>query len=244
MLLIFSLLAAGKLMAEEVMVFAAASLSDAMSELGKDYGKATGETVRFNFAGSNTLARQIEAGAPADVFVSADRLQMDRLEEKHCVDPQTRKDVLGNTLVVITPPEGPVLKSIHDLGGSSVRRLALGHPDAVPAGVYAKAYLKKIGCWAEVESKVVPAENVRAALAFVESGHAQAGIVYKTDAASTDGVKVAWEIPAEEGPPIVYPAAVVSGTRRAPAAKRFLAWLRQEAATEVFEKYGFRVLGR
>ncbi|GAA5481834.1 molybdate ABC transporter substrate-binding protein [Haloferula sargassicola] len=228
--------------AEEITVFAAASLTQVLQEAGEIYGRNTGDTVVFNFAGSNTLARQIEAGAPADVFLSADTRQMDRLALKKLIVEETRKSLLGNTLVVVTSPDGPAIEAAGDLAGGAVRRLALGNPQAVPAGVYAKAWLESQHLWAALSSKVVPGENVRAALGFVESGNAEAGIVYKTDAAISDKVKVALEIPADEGPEIVYPVALLSDSRHAESARRFLKWLEGGAARVTFEKFGFTVL--
>lgn len=240
--LAFPILAAGQLLAAEITVFAAASLSNALTEIGAAHEKATGDMLRFNFAASNTLARQIEAGAPADVFFSADEAQMDALANKGLIARDTRKDLLGNTLVVVTTPSGPSIAKVADLGNSSIKRISLGNPKAVPAGVYAKIHLKRLGLWESLTPKLVPTENVRAALAVVESGNAEAGIVYKTDAATSNNVKVALEIPASEGPKIEYPVALVSGSRHASAAQRFLARLASREAGEVFTKCGFIVL--
>lgn len=235
-------LGSGFLTAGELMVFAAASLTNALDEVGERYAAESGDEIRFNFAGSNQLARQIEAGAPADVFVSADEIQMDALEAKGRIVKATRCDLLGNSLVVIVAPGGPKISRLEDLAGAGVRRLSLGHPEAVPAGVYAKAHLEKTGLWKSVTAKVVPAENVRAALAFVESGNAEAGIVYKTDAATSGKVEVVWEIPTEEGPRILYPVARVADSRHAAAAGRFLTYLRGDVAAGIFMRHGFTVL--
>lgn len=240
--LAFSILAAGQLLAEEITVFAAASLTNALTEIGADYEKATGDKVRFNFAAANTLARQIEAGAPADVFFSADEAQMDVLANKGLIDKGTRKALLGNMLVIVTAPSGPVITKVADLGGSAIKRISVGDPKAVPVGVYAKKHLEKLGLWEALQPKLVPAENVRTALAVVESGNAEAGIVYKTDAAISRNVKVALEIPAAEGPKIVYPVALVADSRHAAAAKKFLARLADKEAGAVFTKLGFSLL--
>lgn len=237
-----SLLAALRLSAEEITVFAAASLTDALTEIGAAHEKATGDKVRFNFAASNTLARQIEAGAPADIFFSADEAQMDALTSKNLIAKDTRKALLGNTLVVVTAPDGPAIAKVADLASPAIRRLSLGDPKAVPAGVYAKKHLEKLGLWETLQPKLAPAENVRAALAVVESGNAEAGIVYKTDAAISKKVKVALEIPASEGPPIIYPVALVSDSHHAAAAKKFLARLAGKEAGAVFTKRGFTLL--
>ena len=234
--------ASGPLPAGEITVFAAASLTNALTEIGAAHEKATGDKVRFNFAASNTLARQIEAGAPADLFFSADEAQMDVLEKKQLIDKATRKPLLGNTLVVVTAPDGPAISKVADLAGPAVKRLSLGNPQAVPAGVYAKQHLEKAGLWERLQPKVVPAGNVRAALAVVESGNAEAGIVYKTDAAVSKTVKVALEIPASEGSPITYPAAVVAGSTKREDAAMFLKHLSSKEAGAVFTKHGFTLV--
>lgn len=229
--------AAGR--ATEITVFAAASLTDALQEIGKDYEKESGDKVSFNFAGSNTLAQQIRAGAPADVFFSADEARMDTLTAAGLIVKSTRKDLLGNSLVVITPVGGLKIASPVDLKSASIRYLSLGDPKAVPAGIYAKSWLEKAGLWADLKGKIVPAENVRAALAVVASGNAEAGIVYKTDAATSKKVTVAYEIPAADAPAIAYPAAVVADSRQPAAARKFLAHLAGDAAMKTFAKYGF-----
>ena len=240
--LAFSLLAAGHLLAEEITVFAAASLTNALTEIGAAHEKATGDKVRFNFAAANTLARQIEAGAPADVFFSADEAQMDILANKGLIDKATRKAMLGNMLVIVTAPDGPVVTKVADLSSTAIKRISVGDPKAVPVGVYAKAHLEKLGLWDALQPKLVPAESVRAALAVVEAGNAEAGIVYKTDAAISNGVKVAFEIPEAEGPKIIYPVALVSESRHAAAAKKFLALLSDKDARAAFTKRGFILL--
>lgn len=228
--------------AGEITVFAAASLTDAVTEIGAAHKRATGDKVRFNFAASNTLVRQIEAGAPADLFFSADDAQMDVLANKGLIDKTTRTALLGNTLVIVTSRDAPPISKLSDLAGPAVRRLSVGDPKAVPAGVYAKTHLEELGLWKRLQPKLIPAENVRAALAVVESGNAEAGIVYKTDAAVSKNVKVALEIPATEGPRIVYPVALVSGSRHAAAARKFLARLTEKEAGAVFRKLGFTLM--
>jgi molybdate transport system substrate-binding protein len=240
--LVFFLMVALRSSGEEITVFAAASLTNALTEIGAAHERATGDKVVFNFAGTHTLVRQIEAGAPADLFFSADEAQMDVLAAKNLIDKKTRKALLGNTLVIVTAPEGPVIARVADLAGPVIRRLSAGDPKAVPVGVYAKEHLEKLGLWEDLQPKLVPAENVRAALAVVESGNAEAGIVYKTDAALSKNVKVALEIPAAEGPNIVYPVALVSGSRHAAAAGKFLARLADKETGAVFTKLGFTLL--
>ena len=236
------LLALGRMEAGEILVFAAASLTDSLKEIAVAYEATTGEKVRFNLAASNVLAQQIQAGAPADVFFSADEAKMDALERGGLITNDTRKDLLGNSLVVITLPGGVKISEAADLLRPAIQRLSLGEPMTVPAGIYARAWLENAGLWQELQRKMVTAENVRAVMAMVESGNAEAGIVYKTDAAISKKVKVAMEIPAEDCPKIIYPAAMVKETRRAEAARRFLVYLAGEQADEIFAKFGFVVI--
>ena len=198
-LLAFPLLGlAAPVAADEVAVYAAASLTEALKEVAQGFEKSTGHKVVFNLGGSNDLARQIKAGAPADVFFSADKAQMDGLEAAGLVRAQDRVDVLSNVLVVVVPAASTArLSGPGDL--PAVSRLALADPQAVPAGVYARTWLESIGLWDKLEDKVVPTLNVRAALAAVESENADAGIVYRTDAAISKRVKVAFEVPREPG---------------------------------------------
>jgi molybdate transport system substrate-binding protein len=226
--------------AAELQVFAAASLTDAMQELATEYGKTGGDTVVFNFGASSTLARQIQEGAPADLFLSADEEKMDGLEKRGLLLAGTRRSVLANTLVVVVPVDSTVaIKSPADLATTKVRVLALAEPQSVPAGIYAKKYLQAQKLWTKVIDRVVPTENVRGALAAVESGNADAGIVYKTDAGISKKVRIAYEVPRAEGPAISYPFAVVAATQHPEAARRFLAWLESPAALVVFRRYGF-----
>jgi molybdate transport system substrate-binding protein len=226
----------------EITVFAAASLTDALKEIAASYEKNSGHKIRFNFAASNTLAQQIQAGAPADVFFSADEAKMDALAAAGLISEGSRRNVLGNSLVVITARDGPSIGTLRDLTNPSIRYLSLADPAAVPAGIYAKDLLEKEGCWDAVKSKVVPAENVRTALAVVASGNAEAGIVYKTDAAISKKIKVVLEIPIEQGPNIRYPIALLKDSRHKADAQRFLDYLNGKSAADVFEKSGFIVL--
>ncbi len=227
----------------EVNVSAAASLKDALTEIAGLYEKTSGDKIVFNFGASNLLARQIEAGAPADVFFPADEATMDGLAKQHFIFPEARKSRLSNALAVVVSIDSSLaLKSAQDLAGTAVKRLALADPKAVPAGVYAKQYLEKAGVWAAGEPKVVPTENVRAALSAVESGNVEAGIVYRTDARISKKVKVAYIVPAQDAPPISYAVAVLKAAHEPEAAKRFLTHLNSPAAGAVFEKFGFVVL--
>jgi molybdate transport system substrate-binding protein len=229
------------LRAADVSVFAAASLTDALKELASSYESESGDKLFFNFAGSNALARQIKEGAPADVFISADEIQMDNLAKAALIDPATRVDLLSNTLVIVVPKDGPAELTPAALAETAIKRVALADPRSVPAGVYAREYLTKLGVWNAVEPKVVPTENVRAALAAVESGNVEAGIVYKTNAAISKAVKIAYEVSANEGPKILYPVAVLKDSKNADASQKFVEYLQSEPALAVFKKFGFIV---
>lgn len=232
------LLGGARLRAAELQVFAAASLTDALQELAAAYEANSSDTIVPNFGASSTLARQIQEGAPADLFLSADEEKMDGLEKHGLLLPGTRKSVLSNTLVVVVPIDSN-LKINAPADITKARVLALAEPQSVPAGIYAKKYLKAQKLWDKVIDRAVPTENVRAALAAVEAGNADAGIVYKTDAGISKKVKIAYEVPRADGPKISYPFAVLKASRQADAARRFLAFLESPAALEVFRKYGF-----
>ena len=228
--------------AAELTVFAAASLTDSLKQIAVDYQKQTGQKVVFNFGASSTLARQIEEGAPANIFFSADEAKMDALEKQGLVLSGTRKSRLGNSLVIIVATDSSLeIGSATNLANANIKRIALADPKTVPAGIYSKVYLEKLQLWKVIEPKVVPTDNVRAALAAVESGNVDAGMVYKTDAAISKKVKVAHAIPSEEGPDISYPMAVIKESKQAEAAKAFLDYLNGESAVRVFENYGFIV---
>jgi molybdate transport system substrate-binding protein len=241
--IVFALAAAlfaGAARAEEVLVFAAASLAEALGEIAKASEAATGDRVVLNLGASSVLGRQIEEGAPADLFFSADEAKVDRLELRGLVADGTRRDLLSNRLVVVVAAErGAAVASAADLATSKVRVLALAEPQTVPAGIYAKEYLRRAGLWRRVIDKVVPTENVRAALAAVEAGNADAAIVYQTDVGIARNVRVAYEVPRELTPRIVYVAAVVKGAAHEAAARRFLDHLGGEAARTAFDRYGF-----
>jgi molybdate transport system substrate-binding protein len=230
----------------EVTVFAAASLTDALQEIGRDYEAANGVRVRFSFAASSLLARQIEAGAEADLFFSADAEWMDYLDGRKLIRPHTRRDVLSNRLVLIAPVDSAVTLNIAPgfalaaaLGDG---RLALADPQTVPAGRYAKAALTALGVWA-LEGKLAPAENVRAALAYVARGEAPLGIVYRTDALAEPKVKTLDVFPASTHPPIVYPAALTA-TADEKEASALLLYIMSAKAAAVFERHGFSAAPR
>jgi len=198
--------------------------------------------MSLNFGASSLLARQIAEGAPADIFFSADEARMDAVERNGLVLKGTRRSRLSNSLVVVVASDSAlIIKSSHDLTNARVQRIALADPKTVPAGIYAREYLEKLRLWPAVASKVVPTDNVRAALSAVESGNVEVGIVYKTDAGISKKVKIAYQVPASDSPVISYPMAVMKESKQPEAAKRFLNYLDSEEAAQVFEKFGFIV---
>jgi molybdate transport system substrate-binding protein len=226
--------------AAEVTVFAAASLTDSLKEIAAAYEKESGDKITFNLGASSTLARQIEEGAPADIFFSADDAKMDGLEKKGLIEAGTRKSRLGNSLVVVVAADSTLqINSASGLTNASVKKIALADPKVVPAGIYAREWLENFQLWPSIEPKVVPTENVRAALAAVEAGNVEAGIVYKTDAGISRKVKVAYEVPAKDAPVISYPMAVVKESKQREAAKKFLNYLDSKEAGDIFKKFGF-----
>lgn len=226
--------------AAEVTVFAAISLTDSLKQIAVVYERESGDKIVFNLGASSTLARQIEEGAPADIFFSADEAKMDGLAKKNLIDVSTRKNRLGNSLVVVVAVDSVLpIQSADDLTNQNVQKIALADPRAVPAGIYAKAWLEKEQLWPAVESKIVPTENVRAALAAVESGNVEAGVVYKTDAGISKKVKIAYEVPVADAPLIIYPMALVKESPQPDAAKKFLNYLDSREAGDIFRKFGF-----
>jgi len=229
-------------MAVDVTVFAAASLKEAMDDQAKQFEAATGNKVIVSYGASNALAKQIEAGAPADAFISADLDWMDYVDQRRLLMPDTRVNLLRNTLVLIAPGSNKATLKIgpnFNLAGAlGQEKLAMANPDSVPAGKYGKTALEKLGAWSAVEKQVARADNVRAALALVSRGEAPFGIVYSTDALSDKGVRIVDTFPAGSYPPIVYPAALIA-TSKSAAGKPFLDFLRGTAARATWEKYGF-----
>ena len=227
----------------DLTVFAAASLKTALDEATAKWTADTLRKVRLSYAASPALARQIEAGAPADIFVSADLDWMDYLAGRKLIKPSTRANLLGNRLVLIASRPSPTGFTLGP--GASLPlgegRLAVANVDAVPAGKYAKAALQKLGMWTSVASRLAQAENVRAALLLVERGEAPLGIVYQTDATSGDKVRILAVFPADSHPAIVYPVAVTASSAH-PDAEAFVRFLRSAAARSIFEKQGFAVL--
>ncbi|MCJ2084953.1 molybdate ABC transporter substrate-binding protein [Methylobacterium sp. E-005] len=236
---------------EAVVIFAAASLKNALDDATAAWMKETGKTTRISYAGSNTLAKQIEAGAPTDLFLSADQSWMDYVERAGLVKPGSRIDLLRNALVLIAPGpktsgSDPQIALAPDFGTTLTKllgggKLAMATIDAVPAGKYGKAALEKLGAWETVKGQVAQADNVRAALLLVARGEAPLGIVYATDAAADPSVHVLATFPADSHPPIVYPAAIVKDSRNSDAAA-LLSYLRGSAARSAFEQQGFGVI--
>lgn len=235
-----SLTAQGAPAPTPITVSAAVSLTDALSAIAQEYADGGRGGVRFNFGASNVLARQIVQGAPVDVFISADDAQMDVVARAGLIQEGSRIDLLGNQLAVVVPSDRPrTFTGIAQIADPSFRRIAVGDPAAVPAGVYAKQYLEKEGLWGAVQPRIVPTPNVRAALAAVEAGAADAAIVYRTDARGALRAAVAWVVAADRGPRVVYPAAIVRGSRNAAESARFVGFLRSAAAERIFTRYGF-----
>ncbi|MFL6247151.1 MAG: molybdate ABC transporter substrate-binding protein [Thermoanaerobaculia bacterium] len=221
---LLALLLTTSLSAAEVRVFAAVSLTEALEEIAGGY---TRDEIVFNFGASSLLARQIEQGAPADLFLSSDEARVDALAKKGLV--RSRVSVLSNTLVVVGVPL------------ARARSVALAEPSSVPAGVYARLWLQKIGWWERIAPKVIPTDNVRGALAAVESGNVDAAIVYKTDARIAKRARIVFAVPRTEGPPISYPFALLRDAENREAAMRFLRHLQSKAALRIFAKHGFLI---
>ena len=243
-LVLLALLVVARAHAAELTVHAAASLTDAMRELASLYERANpGDRLLFNFGASSQLARQIKEGAPADVFFSADEAQMDNLDKAGLLAPGTRENLLGNTLVVVVPADSKLaVTAAADLVKPEFKKVAVAEPNTVPVGVYTKEYLTKLGLWETILPKVVPTDNVRASLAAVESGNVEAGTVYKTDALISKKVRVAYEVPAAEGPKIRYPLAALKDSKDAAQSAKLVSFLGGTEARTVFARYGFATL--
>jgi len=228
-----------------LVVFAAASLKNALDAAAADFTQTSGTRASISYAASPTLAKQIEAGAPADVFISADLDWMDHLAGRGLIRPETRRNLLGNTLVLVAPADAPVELPVAPgfplAGALGDGRLAMANTQAVPAGKYGKAALETLGAWSDVAGRLAQTDNVRAALALVARGEAPLGIVYATDAAAEPNVVIVDGFPAGAHPKIVYPLAVIAASAH-PAAQEFAAFLAGDEAREHFEKEGFSIL--
>ena len=249
MLAMLAILACGPGLAAEpagrpVTVFAAASLTNVLSQLAEDFTKSTGVPVRFSFAASSTLARQVEAGAGADVYFSADQEWMDYLEQRGRIQKSSRHNVVGNRLALIAPAgstlELKIAPGFPLAGALGEGRLATGDPDSVPVGRYARQALTRLGAWSEVADRLVRAEDVRHALMFVARGEAPLGIVYETDARLDQRVRIVSLFPADSHQPITYPVALTTGAQV--DAERFIEFVRGERGRTVFERFGFTFL--
>jgi molybdate transport system substrate-binding protein len=228
--------------AQNTTILAAASLKEALDEVDATYQKRGGEKAAISYAASSALAKQVESGAPADIFISADLDWMDYLEKRNLLKQGTRVNLLRNQIVLIAPADskaeitiGPKFPLAQALGGG---RLAMADPDSVPAGKYGRAALEKLEVWPSVADKVARGENVRAALNFVSRGESPFGIVYRTDAAADRKVRIVGAFPADSHPAIIYPAALLSGGK-SPAAEKFFAFLKTPEAAAIFRKHGF-----
>ncbi len=230
----------------ELSVYAAISTRDALLELEKDYEAGTGVDLVLNFGSSGDLAQQIVAAAKADVFLSADEIEMEKVETAKLVAAGSRRVLLGNQLVVVEPVDAPSIFTTpfaaSQLADPRIKWLSLANVDAVPAGRYAKAWLMRANVWKDVEARILPGVDVRAALAAVESSGAQAGIVYKTDAARSKKARVVFTVPSAEGPRIGYPIAVIAGRPNERAARALVEFLASAKARGAFEKLGFTFL--
>jgi molybdate transport system substrate-binding protein len=245
--LVLGTLSSVALAQETLTVFAAASLKNALDDVDTAFATASGIKVTASYAASSTLAKQIEEGAPADVFASADIDWMDYAQQKKLIKDGTRVNLLGNRLVLIAPKNSPLgniaIGPGFDLAAlAGDERIVTGDVRAVPVGRYAKAALEKLDAWTKAAPKMAMTENVRAALALVARGEAPLGIVYETDAKVEPGVKIIGTFPADSHPPIVYPFAATAGAK--PQAERYLAFLRSAAAKAIFERYGFTMLAK
>lgn len=225
----------------ELNISAAVSLKDALEEIQKNYEtKNPNIKLIYNLGASGALQKQIEQGAPADIFISAAPKQMNDLESKDLVNKSTRKNLVENKLVIIVPKSSSInLSKFEDLAKDEVQKISIGETASVPAGQYAQEVLKKLGIWDKIKDKAVLAKDVRTVLTYVETGNVEAGIVYKTDAVSSDKVKLIATAPEGSHQPIVYPVAVLSGTKQPKTAEDFLTYLGTPECKSIFEKYGF-----
>lgn len=225
-------------------VFAAASLKESLDEAASAYQRASGTPVQVSYAASSTLARQVEQGAPADVFVSADQEWMDYLQQRKLIDPALRRDLLGNTLVLVAPAASKAQVNLRTPGAllaalGAQGRLAVGQTASVPAGKYARAALQALGQWDSVQPRLAESESVRSALMLVARGEAPLGIVYGSDAQAEPKVRVVATFPADSHAPIVYPVAPLRASAQGKAAVEFVRWLGTPPAQAIFRRHGF-----
>lgn len=227
--------------ATPLMVSAAISLTDALEDIKKVYQKNHNVAITFNLGGSGKLAQQIKHGAPSDVFISANQYWMDTLENEALIIEETRESVTRNRIVLISKRESNLsVSEMKDINNEKVKRIAIGNPASVPAGKYAKQTLKSLHLWESIEDRLVYAKDVRQVLTYVETGNAELGFVYASDALLSDEVQVVATAKPTTHDPIIYPAAVIAGTKQKEAAKTFVEFLKTEKAQEIFKKYGFK----
>ncbi len=214
-----------------------------LTEATQRFGASRNVKVYCNFAGSSTLQRQIEKGAPADVFISASPNQIDALRGAGLIYEDSRRAILSNRLVLVAPVNSPLaMTDVGMLPQDSIGRIAIGEPNSVPAGIYGREALAQLGVWDAVQEKLIPAADVRSTLAYVESGEVDVGIVYQTDAAISKKVRIIYQIPDSSHTPIVYPAAVLRDTGHRVLAQAFLEYLQTAEVAAIFEKHGFSVV--
>jgi len=226
-----------------LVIFGAMSLTDALTEVSQRFGAARNVKVYCNFAGSSTLQRQIEKGAPADVFISASPKQIDALQQIGFLYEESRRKILNNRLVLVAPVNSSLsMADVGILAQNSIRRIAIGEPNSVPAGIYGREALAQLGVWDVVQPKLIPTADVRSTLAYVESGEVDVGVVYRTDAEISKKVEIIYEFPDSSHTPIVYPAAVLRNTGHKVLAQAFLEYLQTAEVTAIFAKYGFSVV--
>jgi len=231
----------------EIMISAAASLKDSLTEIQKNYALKKPEVkLTINFGASGTLQQQIEQGAPVDLFISAGKSQADALEQKNLLLKDSRVDLLGNDLVLITGKDNSMVTSIEDLTKPEIEKVSIGTPESVPAGKYAQEALTSLKLWDSLQSKskFVLAKDVTQVLNYVETGNAEAGLVYRSDAQGSTKVKVVTVIPESSHKPILYPAAIISATKNKQTAEDFLKYLQSPDAQKVFVNYGFKTLAK
>ncbi|MHB8125441.1 MAG: molybdate ABC transporter substrate-binding protein [Desulfitobacteriaceae bacterium] len=228
---------------KELMISAAASMTESLTEIQKDYAqKNPSIKLTLNFGGSGTLQKQIEQGAPADLFISAGKTQMDALEQKNLLLKESRVNLLGNDLVMIVGKDNKTITSVQDLTKSEVGKIGVCTPESAPAGKYAKESLTNLKLWDTLESKIVFAKDVTQVLNYVETGNVDAGFLYQSDAQGSTKVKVVAVVPASSHSPIVYPAAVIADTKNKQEAEDFLKYLQSSETQQIFVKYGFQTL--
>lgn len=228
---------------KNITICAAASLREALNEIQPRFEQEKGIKLTFNFGSSGTLQKQIEEGAPADVFISAGKKQMDALEDKNLIDNESRKDLLGNKLVLIISNDyKDKIKSVSDLTGKDLK-VSIGEPETVPVGQYAKDALIYLDVWDKLINNMVYAKDVKQVVAYVERGEAAGGIVYNSDAATIINSTIAQVFEENTHKPVVYPEAIISTSKEKESAKVFLDYLAEDSVKQIFEKYGFNIIG-